>query len=445
MPEIRHLFKFALYSANLNRWRISVDASGEGGLGGHLRIVGASTQTSWSVRLAGTQEGDEWVGLSTILELQAISLALDQADAMVPHRWKRLTIAVDSQAAVSIVKKGYSTRSPEANEVCKVIEDKVWKTKTLLTTFWVPRRFNWRADILSHPPKKHNLGWDEDLPETAAQLMERQDRQARTPHSTHSSLSLHSTERTSMASTRKEVRQHDSLDQSEGPRQLNAKRLLVSGQAVRRKKSLTVATEGREPGALRLRHGEPGRLESTRDGQIHHTNPGGNGMAGNPDTKPTQGHEDVLDQESPRKTQTLKRNAAQKANIYQQDASSSTIDAKFASRGRRQDSSRSSSYGVLRDSASERGATPYAQGLVMESEQGKAAHNQRQDLGQDTRLTQSYSGDPGQRGLETPSASLDQPTGGMQESPSARQTVTAKVSRTQDNQVLHETVSERPG
>jgi hypothetical protein len=160
----------------------AVDASGEGGLGGHLRRTGSDEHVWWSisVRVPGAQAGDEWIGLSTLLELWAIKEAVQQAK----KRWKsmrmRICLAVDSQAAASLLRKGYSTRCEASNATCEEIEEMLGAGDIRVTLVWVQRQYNWRADQLSHPGVHHHK-WLQDLPQHTDDLTEGQGESHDTP------------------------------------------------------------------------------------------------------------------------------------------------------------------------------------------------------------------------------------------------------------------------
>lgn len=152
----------------------AVDASGEGGLGGHLRVVGTMQATYWSTRVAGAEAGDEWVGLSTLLEVRAIVEAIHKATIMTRGRENgvRVELAVDSQAAVAIAKKGYSTKCETTNSLCARLEEDLAADAMELVVTWVPRGANWRADWLSHPGNERQP-WMSDLPQSLAELATR--------------------------------------------------------------------------------------------------------------------------------------------------------------------------------------------------------------------------------------------------------------------------------
>jgi len=148
----------------------AVDASGEGGLGGHLRAVGTTQADCWSERVAGAVAGDEWVGLSTLLEVRAIRLAIVKAISMLPAgQDTRLTLCSDSQAAVGLVRKGYSTRCAATNDTCREIEELLRKGRLQMRVCWIPRQTNWRADALSHPGRAA-ASWQRNLPQSLAEL-----------------------------------------------------------------------------------------------------------------------------------------------------------------------------------------------------------------------------------------------------------------------------------
>lgn len=154
----------------------AVDASGEGGLGGHLRRVGSDQAQCWSIRVAGAETGDEWVGLSTLLEIRAVVEAAKKAAAMrrPDEGWVRLQVVVDSQAAAALVRKGYSTRCGASNELCGKLQEILQAEKLQLVVSWLPRERNWRADWLSHPQNPAQP-WMQSLPQHTSELSRRQE------------------------------------------------------------------------------------------------------------------------------------------------------------------------------------------------------------------------------------------------------------------------------
>jgi hypothetical protein len=88
--------------------------------------------------------------MSTWLELQAIKMAVTQTRQRA-NGPTRLVLAVDSQAAVALTKKRYSTKSEELNTLCDELDRLLFETQVALVATWVPRTWNWRADELSHP------------------------------------------------------------------------------------------------------------------------------------------------------------------------------------------------------------------------------------------------------------------------------------------------------
>ena len=142
------------------------DASGEGGLGGFLVVTGSPLRyqraqtTHWSVRIPGTSSTTELTGQSTALELKGIVVAVETARARVGplkiHPTFRLTLAVDSQAAHYLCRKGYSTSNAEVNTLAGRLKELQLATGCDLTTVWVSRRYNSIADALSHPDADHS-------------------------------------------------------------------------------------------------------------------------------------------------------------------------------------------------------------------------------------------------------------------------------------------------
>ena len=156
----------------------AVDASGEGGIGGHLRQVGAARSRCWSKRAAGAKAGDEWVGLSTILEMRAVLEAVRQLRAelsQIPQLLAEgevlLRLAGDSQAAIALVKKGYSTRCGLTNDICRSVQQECREGGIRLFVTWVPRARNWRADRLSHPGHPAE-DWQGSLPDRLDKMLE---------------------------------------------------------------------------------------------------------------------------------------------------------------------------------------------------------------------------------------------------------------------------------
>jgi len=152
----------------------AVDASGEGGIGGHVRSAGEEGQRCWSLRVAGAEAGDEWVGLSTILEIRAILEAVRQTRSLMGQRKEgvRLQLAGDSQAAIALARRGYSTRCGTTNDLCRALEKECTEGVIQLSMVWVPRAANWRADHLSHPGHTAE-SWQNDLPSHVAELAPR--------------------------------------------------------------------------------------------------------------------------------------------------------------------------------------------------------------------------------------------------------------------------------
>ena len=146
-----------------SRWRAalfgSCDASGEGGLGATVSRwagPGERTDSAWyaSMRIPGTAPGEELVGASTMLELYAIALAMAMARHVFPEPGPLLLcLAVDSQAAVALARRGYSKHSRELTRVCGVLERVSRVLDVHLAPRWIPRSLNWRADALSHPER----------------------------------------------------------------------------------------------------------------------------------------------------------------------------------------------------------------------------------------------------------------------------------------------------
>ena len=143
------------------------DASGEGGLGGYLVATGSplthrqARASHWSIRIPGTSSNTELIGQSTYLELKGIIVAVEAArDRVGPlslHPTFRLALAVDSQPAHYLCRKGYSTSNAELNTLAGRLKELQLGTGCDLTTIWVPREFNTLADALSHPDSDHSL------------------------------------------------------------------------------------------------------------------------------------------------------------------------------------------------------------------------------------------------------------------------------------------------
>lgn len=133
----------------------TADASGEGGLGCTLAHWAPShSQHGWfgSLRVPGTQPGEELVGASTLLELYGAAMAVQAARQVVRGTGAiLLCLALDSAAAVALLARGYSRNSDELTLACGVVEDTCRQLGVRLAPVWVPRARNWRADLLSHP------------------------------------------------------------------------------------------------------------------------------------------------------------------------------------------------------------------------------------------------------------------------------------------------------
>ncbi len=395
----------------------AVDASGEGGLGGHLRVVGSRMQCTWSERLPGAQEGDEWVGLSTFLELQAVIKALEYGNALLPGQWSRMVLAVDSQAAASVTKKGYSTRCAESNSACKQIEELSWQTNTLLTVVWVPRRVNWRADVLSHPGPRHEADWEKDLPESLTQL-ERQlpmvGRLKTLLPSSHSTLSaVHSSPATSQGvdSTRQERVQNGCMEQGEGTGKQHKEVLLIGSQAVCREESQNLPTGPRDSDSVRVLTSLQRHLESTCDRQVHYPHSVRNEMAGNSTTRHPQSNEDVVDKAGYGAPTTITGNAAQTTNLIAQAEQDSRPDTGNAYRPTREGNSSSPLHRVLWDAAGQTADLGKAKELVMENQHTRAHDHHRQNDRQDAHSQEQGGGYPSHRRLETTGTSLDKQAG----------------------------------
>ena len=142
------------------------DASGEGGIGGYLTASESPLReergraSHWSFRLPGTTTSTELVGQSTALELKGIIVAVEAARARVGPRNTyplfKLTLAVDSQAAHYISRKGYSTANPNLNLLAGRLKELQVRSGCNLTIIWIQGRFNWLADALSHPEADHS-------------------------------------------------------------------------------------------------------------------------------------------------------------------------------------------------------------------------------------------------------------------------------------------------
>ena len=212
------------------------------------------------------------MGMSTYLELLAIEEAVKQANKMIRKDWKRLVVAVDSQPAAATVRKGYSTRSAEANTICKRIEAKIWDSKTILSVFWVPRRFNWRADLLSHPGETQDKPWEQNMPEEISDLTANIPRGAlesldRTPAHAPPTQSLRSPKHTSLDPNREMKTQYDRLEPSAGAGGIHEKGLPVSNPSVHRSTGGASASTTEPAHSLRIQAGELGQMGSTRSGK----------------------------------------------------------------------------------------------------------------------------------------------------------------------------------
>jgi len=356
----------------------AVDASGEGGLGGHLRVVGSKLQTSWSTRISGAQQGDEWVGMSTYLELLAIEEAVKQANKMIQNDWKRLVVAVDSQAAAAIVRKGYSTRSAEANTICKRIEAKIWGTKTILSVFWIPRRFNWRADLLSHPGGMQDKLRAQEMPEEINDLTANLPRGAwespdRTPAHAQHTESLRSPKHSSLDPNGETKTQHDRLEPSSGTGVIHEKGLPVSNPSVHRSTGRASTPETEPAHSLRIQAGELRQMGCTRSRQIPHQDTFRPSMAWHPGTEPEKGHEDELAAESAQQTATISGHKAQKGHLNREAHICSQIPETCAASNFSQGSQSSAPAGILRHAAIKRISPSICKKPGMVVEQKRAA------------------------------------------------------------------------
>jgi len=164
-PEILETFQPEVTRSQWTFFGAS-DASGEGGLGGFLTATAsplhqeAGRSSYWSVRIPGTSSTTELVGQSTALELKGVILAIEAARSRVGpscvHPTFKLVLAIDSQAAHHLCRKGYSTANPVINELAGRVKELTHFTGCDLVTLWVPREFNTLADALSHPDQDHS-------------------------------------------------------------------------------------------------------------------------------------------------------------------------------------------------------------------------------------------------------------------------------------------------
>ena len=165
-----------------NEWNVfgASDASGEGGLGGFLVVrqapvhIVANRSTKWSLRLPGTDTATELVGQSTALEIKAVLVAMEQARLLVGPQVLastfRLSLAIDSQAAAFLCRKGYSTASAALNTLAGKVKQAARALGCDLTITWIPRENNWIADMLSHPEGDHSELDAVSLPHSVASM-----------------------------------------------------------------------------------------------------------------------------------------------------------------------------------------------------------------------------------------------------------------------------------
>ena len=230
----------------------AVDASGEGGLGGFVTRSGDGRSVCFSERIRGAQPGDEWVGLSTWLELLAIERAVKVVTSLrqAGDGWCGLTLASDSQSACALVRKGYSTKSPEINAICRRLAELLARDEVALEVVWVSRARNWIADQLSHPDspdaketmrrkrwptelrqmQAQQQAWEGGYLPTASGRGTEAEEPLRAHRNTHSPTVRRRTE--SMASTGLAEHQPDSMGKSVRPGRLDKAGVLASDQAI---------------------------------------------------------------------------------------------------------------------------------------------------------------------------------------------------------------------
>lgn len=259
------------------------------------------------------------MGMSTYLELLAIEAAIIEAETLAGKGWKTLVLAADSQAAASIMRKGYSTRSAEANTVCKRIESAIWRFKTLLQVFWIPRRVNWRADILSHPGHHESHEWAHTLPETVGELEMHPHRVQSRGHPPASHLTEHmllrSTSHSGVDLPRKTQEQHGGLEQSSRISTGHEKSVPISCHPVHH--STTGAISPKTGGdhlvcvsASRIR-----KMGSPCSREIHHQDPLRDEMAGYSWTESAQSDKDELATQGTAAAQRLRPRPLRKHDV----------------------------------------------------------------------------------------------------------------------------------
>jgi len=380
----------------------AVDASGEGGLGGHVRVVGSFKQKLWSLRASGAKEGDEWVGMSTFFELLAIEAAISEASMLATQGWKRLVLAADSQAAAAIVKKGYSTRSAEANTVCTRIETALWESKTILEVFWIPRRFNWRADILSHPGDHTNHDWAQSLPETVSELMQLpspvQSRSHRREAIHTQPVPLRSSSHPRMDLPRTTQEQHGSMEQS--PRHSTGYKDSVpfSSSPLHRSPEGEVAEKTRTADQLRIPPSRLRKVGRSRCWQVHYQNSLRHEVAGNAGSRPAQGHEDELAPQSSAAAQTFTRDKTPPANLPKESSTNNECSQEEPSICSSTSDQSHTHSGLLRHVAGKRVPLPIGRQPDLETQEEWTSH-QRKACRQNTPLYQSVNHGASQRQL----------------------------------------------
>jgi len=197
-PEILESFQPIVTQSNWAFFGAS-DASGEGGIGGYLTATASPLQqevgraSHWSVRIPGTSSATELLGQSTALELKGVILAIEAARSRVGpaciHPTFRLSLAIDSQAAHYLCRKGYSTANSVVNDLAGRVKELTLATGCDLETLWVARESNTLADALSHPDRDHSGLHLKDPPRSLPQLIASSKPIARETDHTHDETS----------------------------------------------------------------------------------------------------------------------------------------------------------------------------------------------------------------------------------------------------------------
>jgi len=133
-------------------WAMS-DASGEGGLGGIVAFPDKAVE--WFSHFTHESRAAQGNGNSTLLELAAAHAAMhllaNKLGSLEQAQYYNVHLAVDSQAAAALLRRGRCTTSVAANRVVQRIATLCDVHSMHLHVHWLPREYNSIADALSHP------------------------------------------------------------------------------------------------------------------------------------------------------------------------------------------------------------------------------------------------------------------------------------------------------